>query len=90
MSGSNSNEKRAGATIWLLGIFIVVIVFGALIQDKPINIAVSDNPPSISTPVAGTGAMRTSMREEGDKSRSSVPLTQPGTQIFYGGWTVPQ
>jgi hypothetical protein len=81
MSGSEPIEKNGRATIWFLAI-VAVIVFGTMLQDKPITIAASDNPPSISTPVRGFDAKQTSMYEQ--------PLSQPGSQLFFGGWNEPQ
>jgi hypothetical protein len=89
MSGSEPKEKRRGAMIWFFGI-VAVIVFGVTMQDKPITIAASDNPPSISTPVTGSDASGTLMHERANNSGSRPPPIQPGAQIFYGGWSVPQ
>jgi hypothetical protein len=98
MSGSEQKEEKNGATIWLFGIVVVIIVIGATM--RPIVIAAADNPPSISTPVAGFDPSRRSMREQGireqgirEQGRKSgflPPLGQPGTQIYYGGWNPPQ
>ncbi len=100
MSGSDPKENKSGAAIWFLGIVAAIIVVGAMMQDKPIIIAAADNPPSISMPVTGFDSSRTSldqrgMREQGPheparKSGSLAPFGQPGTQIYYGGWNVPQ
>jgi hypothetical protein len=87
MSGSHQKQKRPGARIWFLG-SIAVVVFGIMMQAKPINIAARDNPPSISTLVGGfdEGNSR-SMHERGT---AETPPARPSTQLFYGGWTVPQ
>jgi hypothetical protein len=87
MSDSGPNEKHGSATIWFLAILVVGVV-GAAMQDKPIVIAATDNPPSISTPVTGLDANRTSMQRT--RSGSLPPPAPAGTQIFYGGWSVPQ
>jgi hypothetical protein len=84
MSGSEQ-EKPRSALIWCLGVAAVVV--GAAMQDRPITIAASDNSPSISTPVTGIDVRRA--QEQRTKSASLPPGEQPGTQIFYGGWSVP-
>jgi hypothetical protein len=86
MSGSDP-EKHTNAPIWFAGAVALVAV-GAAMQDRPITIAASDNPPSISTPVTGIDARRA--QEQRTKSVSPPPGAQPGTQIFYGGWSVHQ
>jgi hypothetical protein len=100
MSDSNPEQKKSGATIWLLGIVVVIIVIGATMQDRPIIIAAADNPPSISTPITGfepsrmsqreLGMRERAMHEQGRKSGSPPPFGQPGTQIYYGGWNPSQ
>ncbi len=89
MSGSNPKEKNGRAMIWFLGT-VAVLMVGATMQDRPITIAASDNPASISTPVTGIVASPRSMQEQRTRSVSLPPPAQSGTQIFYGGWGVPK
>lgn len=60
MSGSDLKEKQRRAPIWFLGIGVGAIL-GAVMQDKPITIAASDNPATISTPVTANDVSRTSI-----------------------------
>jgi hypothetical protein len=89
MSGADPSQKHARPMIWFLGILVLVVV-GTMLRDKPINIAASDNPPSISTPVNSFNeANRMSMEERRVDIAPQIPDAQAGPQIFYRGGAVP-
>jgi hypothetical protein len=88
MSGSDPKEKQWRTPIWFLGVAVGAILV-AVMQDKPITIAASDNPPTISTPVTANDIGRTPIQQR-TRSESVAPSGPPGTQIFYGGWIVPR
>jgi hypothetical protein len=89
MSGSEPKGKYGVATIGFLVVIAFVIV-GATIQNRPITIAASDNPPSISTPVSSfIEADRKSMEERRATIGSSTPNAHEAPQIFYRGGAVP-
>jgi hypothetical protein len=90
MSGSHPKGKNATAKIWCA--VIALIVVGATMQNRPITIAASDTPPSISTPVNSFNeANRMPMEERRAAIGSQVPDAQAGphNQIFYRGGAVP-
>jgi hypothetical protein len=87
MPGSEPNQEHPSGRIWYLGI-IAALVFGIMMQAKPINIAASDVSPSISDGFDEANSISTHQR----RSKGGVDTlpAQPNTQLFYGGWTVPQ
>jgi hypothetical protein len=88
MSGSDAKGKYGAARIWL-SVIIALIVAGATMQDRPITIAASDNPPSISTPVKSfDGPNRMSMEERRATVGSQTSDVYAAPQIFYRGGAV--
>jgi hypothetical protein len=80
--------KYGAATIWFF-VIIAFIAVAAMIQTGPITIAVSDNLPSISTPITPLNeANRLSMEERPAAIGAQMPNVHPGTQIFYRGGNV--
>jgi hypothetical protein len=89
MPGSESKGKYATAKIWF-AVCIALIVAGPTMKNRPITIAASDNPPSISTPVNSFNeANRMSMEERRVDIAPQIPDAQAGPQIFYRGGAVP-
>jgi hypothetical protein len=89
MPDADPNQKHPRPMIWVLGVIAVVVV-GTLMRDKPINIAASDNPPSISTPIDRFNEANATIHERRTKIGEEAPLARPSTQLFYGGWTLPR
>jgi hypothetical protein len=83
MSGLDPNAR-----IWF-SVIIALIVVGATMQSRPINIAASDNPPSISTPVDSFNeGNRMSVEERRADLGSRTPDVYAAPQIFYRGGNV--
>jgi hypothetical protein len=78
MSGLDPNAR-----IWF-SVIIALIVVGATMQNRPINIAASDNPPSISTPVDSFNeANRMLVEERRAAFGTRTPDVYEAPQIFY-------
>jgi hypothetical protein len=76
MSGADPSQKHPRPMIWFLGILVLVVV-GTMLRDKPINIAASDNPPSISTPIDRFNEANATIHERRTKIGEKTPLAQP-------------
>jgi hypothetical protein len=88
MSRSDPCGKYGAATIWAL--VIIALVIGSTLQNRPITIAASDNPPSISTPVNSFNrANLISMEERRAAIGSQMTNAHAAPQIFYRGGSIP-